>query len=84
MSRRSSNTVKLSRRASLHSLDKNGIPVLDDPRRANRLPRRCAPGMHRFVHVGRRFVAYDDDGYTYEIEERCTHCAAKSVRTEVE
>jgi hypothetical protein len=51
MSRRSSNAVKLARVAAARvgtTLDRNGFPVLDDPRHANRLPKRCPEGKHVF------------------------------------
>lgn len=87
MSRRSSNTVKLlRRRAAYHGtvLDRNGIPVLDDPRHANRLPKPCV-GSHRYWRVGRRFKGIDGmNRDVFEVEFRCVACGSSATETEVE
>jgi len=86
MSRRASNSVRLARVSSYLPLDRNGIPMLDPPREANRLPRRCHVGMHQYLRVGRRFVDFVDgvgDEAIYSIDLRC-HCGARTTETEVE
>lgn len=89
MSRRSSNAVKLARSSAARVgtvLDRNGFPVLDDPKRANKLPKKCQ-GPHHFVRVGRRYVGrseFDPEFERYEIESRCVYCPEKMVETEIE
>lgn len=61
--------------------DRNGIPILDPPHQANKLPRKCPPGMHEFVKVAsRRFYSHDDWGEITgtEIESRCARCGETS------
>lgn len=62
-------------------LNRNGIPILDPPREANRLPRECE---HFYVIVSRRYDHTDwmaDEDY-YRVEARCRYCGARRVRVE--
>lgn len=77
---------KVIGRIAARRLDRNGIPILDPPSEANKLPRRCAGENHTFVRVGRRFTTFNPTtgARFYEVEYRCDRCTAKSVDTEVE
>lgn len=62
-------------------LNRNGIPILDPPHEANKLPRECD---HFFVIVSRRFDHTDyvmDEDY-FEIESRCRYCGQRRRRVE--
>jgi hypothetical protein len=87
MSRRASNLVRLARLAAARigtTLDRNGFPVFDDPKAANRLPKRCRED-HSFWRVGRRLVGFNPAGSArYEVESRCVKCGARDTTIEVE
>lgn len=78
--------TKSNVRRNSYRLDRHGIPILDPPHEANKLPKRCAPGQHYFVRASERFVGTSIDGSRdiYEVEYRCDKCRAKSVETRVE
>jgi len=64
-------------------LDRNGIPILDPPKQANRLKPYCPPGRHDFgppSELGRRYD-YDMGELVVSYRAVCQRCQTSDVFT---
>lgn len=69
----------------MRRLNKAGIPILDDPKKANRLPPTtfCLPGEHRWVPQETATEYYDANHVVERTSFKCSRCPEKDVREQI-
>lgn len=67
-------------------LDRNGIPILDSPKDANKLKRRCPIGMCEMRQVNTEVSGYDAEYavFYYRVYYVCVRCGAKETRDRID